>query len=288
MTQGRSGRAALALLLPEWQGYGLGADVHHGATALAREWFRDDHDRLTIDAPVTEAAPLRVDDGVLGLASIAPRFIRTLDELRRRAPERVRVAGGTCGVELAPIAYLNERYNGELTVVWLDAHADLNTPGSSPSGHFHGMVLRSLLGDGPPAIVDRMPRPLQPSQVVLVGPRDVDPPESAFATASNIPILGDDAFDDLSIVEAVLSARNARQIYIHFDVDVLAMATFGGALLPTPPGGPTLTQAAALIAHLQARFDVVGLSVLELCDRGDAIRQVVASLEGVPPVFPRA
>jgi len=285
MTQGRSGSAGLALLLPEWQGYGLGPDVHHGATVLAHEWFRDSDDLLTIDAPVVEAEPLRVDDGVLGLASIAPRFIRTLDELRRRAPERVRVAGGTCGVELAPIAYPNERYELDLTVLWLDAHADLNTPASSPSGHFHGMVLRSLLGDGPAAIVDRMPRPLKPSQVVLVGPRDVDPPESAFASASKIPILGDEAFDDLSIIDAVLAERNARRIYVHFDVDVLAMETFGGALLPTPPGGPTLAQATALIGHLQSRFDVVGLSVLELCDRGDAIRQVVASLEGAQPIF---
>lgn len=283
-----SGCALLSLLLPEWQGYGLGADVHRGATALAHEWFRESADLLTIDAPVTEPEPLRVDDGVLGLASIAPRFLRALDELRRRAPERVRVAGGTCGVELAPIAYLNERNNGELAVLWLDAHADLNTPESSPSGHFHGMVLRSLLGDGPAAIVDHIPRPLNPSQVLLVGPRDVDPPESAFATASGIPILGDEAFDDPSIIDGWLAERNARRIYIHFDVDVLAMETFGGALLPTPPGGPTLAQAAALIAHLQSRFDVVGLSVLELCDRGDAIRQVVASLGGVPPAFPRA
>lgn len=278
----------LSLLLPEWQGYGLGADVHHGATALAAEWFRGEADVLTIDAPVEETAPLRVAEGVLGLASIAPRFICALDALRRRAPERVRVAGGTCGVELAPITYLNERYGGDLAVLWLDAHADLNTPQSSPSGHFHGMVLRSLFGDGPSAIVDHIARPLTPAQVVLIGPRDLDEPESDFVRDADLALLGDDAFSDLSIVESLLRARGFRRIYIHFDVDVLAMATFGGALLPTPRGGPTLAQASALIKHLHARFDVVGLSVLELCDRGDAIRQVVASLEGARPVSPPA
>lgn len=274
----------LSLLLPEWQGYGLGADVHHGATALAAEWFGRDAGALTIDAPVAETEPLRVDEGVLGLASIAPRFVRTLEALRRRSPERVRVAGGTCGVELAPISYLNDRYDGDLAVLWLDAHADLNTPQSSPSGHFHGMVLRSLLGDGPPSIVDHLPRALTPSQVALIGPRDLDPPESDYASKAGIALLGDAAFSDFSIVEGLLQRRGFRRLYIHFDVDVLAMATFGGALLPTPPGGPTLAQASALIKHLHARFDVVGLSVLELCDRGDAIRQVVALLEGARPV----
>lgn len=243
---------------------------------------------LTIGAPVSETEPLRVDDGVLGLASIAPRFVRAFDALRASGPQRVRVAGGTCGVELAPVAYLNERYGGDLAVLWLDAHADLNTPQSSPSGHFHGMVLRSLLGDGPRAIVDHIPRPLTPPQVVLIGPRDLDDPEAEYVRKSGIAHLGDAAFSDLSIVETLLNARGFRRIYIHFDVDVLEMATFNGALLPTPPGGPTLAQASALINHLQARFDVVGLSVLELCDRGDAIRQVVASLSDAPPVFPPA
>ena len=265
-------------MLPEWQGYGLGPAVHDGATKLAAEWFGKDAGALTIDAPIAESAPLRVDDGVLGLASIAPRFVRTLSELRRRAPERLRVAGGTCGVELAPIAYLNERYRGDLTVLWLDAHADLNTPASSPSGHFHGMVLRSLLGDGPAAIVEQIPRPLTPAQVVLVGPRDLDPPESGYMSDTGIALLGDEAFADPLIIEALLSMRHARRIYIHFDVDVLSMAAFDGALMPTPPGGPTLTEVSALIAHLSSRFDVVGLSVLELCDRGDAIRRVAGAL----------
>lgn len=278
----------LSVLLPEWQGYGLGTDVHHGATVLAAEWFRGDADVLRIDAPLTEIEPLHVDDAVLGLASIAPRFVRTLEALRRRAPDRVRVAGGTCGVELAPVAYLNERYVGDLTVLWLDAHADLNTPQSSPSGHFHGMVLRSLLGDGPKAIVEHLRRPLTPAQVVLIGPRDLDQAEADFIRDADVALLGDNAFSDFAALDALLAARDARRLYIHFDVDVLAMATFDGALLPTPPGGPTLNQASRLIAHLKSHYDVVGLSVLELCDRGDAIRRVVSALEDAPPVFPPA
>jgi hypothetical protein len=60
----------LRLLHPEWQGYGLNADVLHGARALAARLFRD-RDVVTIDAP--EHEQLQVKDGVLGLDSIARR-----------------------------------------------------------------------------------------------------------------------------------------------------------------------------------------------------------------------
>src|SRR4029078_8119073 len=115
---------------------------------------------VTVDVP--EHEHLDCVEGVLGLASIAARFAGTLPEPRRRAPDRILSIGGTCGTELAPVAYLNERWGGRMAVLWLDAHADLNPPASSPSGHFHGMVLRTLLGDGPRELTAELHRPLIP------------------------------------------------------------------------------------------------------------------------------
>lgn len=62
-------------------------------------------------------------------------------------------------------------------MAWFDAHPDLNTPESSPSGADHGMVLRALLGDGDPAF-SASPA-LEPGRVTLVGTRAVDPAELA-------------------------------------------------------------------------------------------------------------
>jgi arginase len=50
---------------------------------------------------------------------------------------------------LEPVSAALARHGDGLAVVWFDAHGDLNTPESSPSGAFHGMVLRTLLGQGP-------------------------------------------------------------------------------------------------------------------------------------------
>src|SRR5262252_5849854 len=101
------------LLYPEWQGYGLSSTVYDGAAAMALALFPGTKFTL-VDSPPAEQ--LRIRDGVLGLDSIAPRFRQTLDRLRVSAPDVVVTVGGTCGVEAAPVAYLNERYNGNLAI----------------------------------------------------------------------------------------------------------------------------------------------------------------------------
>lgn len=63
--------------------------------------------------------------------------------------DRVITVGGDCAVDIAPIAAARARYGDALTVLWIDAHPDVYSPQTLPSGAFHGMVVRALLGDGP-------------------------------------------------------------------------------------------------------------------------------------------
>jgi arginase len=209
---------------------------------------------------------------VLGLASIVPRTRRTLARLQAARPTRLVTIGGTCGVELAPVSYLNDLYQGDLAVVWLDGHADLNTPASSPSGHFHGMVLRTLLGDGPAALVDQLPRPLAASQVFLVGARDLDPPEQAFIASGGVTLVGEDVFSDPRHLTTLLSTHGFGHVYVHFDVDVINPGDFHGALMHAP-GGPSLAAVADVLGALHRHTDVVGFSVLEYVDRHAADRE---------------
>jgi len=256
------------LLLPEWQGYGRSPDAADGARALARAWWGDRAHTL-IDAPREET--LRSEEGVLGLSSMVPRVRQTLARLREARPARLVTIGGTCGVELAPVAYLNDLYHGDLAIVWLDGHADLNTPNSSPSGHFHGMVLRTLLGEGPAAFVDLIPRALTASQVFLVGARDLDPPERAFIDASDVTWMPDDAFNDPRRLTDLIASRGFGQVYVHFDVDVIDPDDLDGALMHAP-GGPLLAEVAEVVSALHRHTKVVGFSVLEYCDRNPADR----------------
>ena len=222
-----------------------------------------------------------VGGGVLGLSSIAARFRTALARLRESAPDVVVTVGGTCGVEAAPVAYLNERYAGDLAVVWFDAHGDLNTPSSSPSGHFHGMVLRTLLGDGPPEYVAELRRTLQPQQIFLAGTRDLDPGESAFVRDAGISVTPPAAFTDPLAVAAAVRARGFRNVYLHLDMDCFEPDEFPDALVRTP-GGPSFASVAATIVELTAAFDVVGFSLVRMpFDRGGDTLARLSNLRAV-------
>jgi arginase len=253
------------LLFPEWQGSGRTPAVQAGALAIARELFAGTK-FLTIASPEQEA--LRRERGVNGLASIAPRFVGALAKLREAAPDRIVTIGGTCGVEAAPVGYLNERYDGDLAVVWLDAHGDLNTPESSPSGNFHGMILRTLLGEGPPEYVAALRRPLMPGQVFLAGTRDLDPPEAELVTGLGISMTPPHDFARPQVLAGTMASRGFSRVYLHVDLDVLHPDDFPDTLMRTP-GGPRLAEVCGMLRALGGAFEVAGVSVVEYV-HGDA------------------
>ncbi len=111
--------------------------------------------------------------------------------------------GGDCGVELEPVAAARLAYGDRLVVVWFDAHGDVNTPDSSPSGAYHGMVLRALTGEGPQGLVPDAC--LDPGRIVLAGVRDLDPAEADFVAAAGIRRWGVEE-DPAALVAAVASA----------------------------------------------------------------------------------
>ncbi len=252
----------LSLLLAEWQGYGLDSSVAAGARAIADLFGRRKF--VEVEAPDPEA--LAVEDGVLGLSSIAARAAATLDVIRQRHPSRIFTAGGTCSVELAPVSYLNERYRGDLAVVWFDAHADLNTPQTSPSGHFHGMILRTLLGAGPASLVSLVPRPLAPTQVILAGARDLDRDEAMFISDAAVSLLTP---ADLLVPDRIagrVRAAGFTKLYVHLDLDVIDPEDFPDSLIHAP-GGVSMEHITDTVRDLARAFDVVGFSTVEFRPR---------------------
>ena len=118
--------------------------------------------------------------------------------LARGLPRRPLVLGGCCCAHVGAIRGLAARH-GRLAVVWLDAHGDLNTPESSPSGNLWGMPLRTAIDEGS----------IRTDDVALVGARDLDPPERAYVAEHGID-------DDLS-----RALDGADAVYVALDLDVL-------------------------------------------------------------------
>ena len=102
-----------------------------------------------------------------------------LELLTEDAPDRLFTLGGGCDADVPGIVYMNEKYHGELTVLWLDAHGDLNTPGTSSSALFYGMPLRSVMHESCFGLLENR-LPLRATQVIHIGGRDLDTAEEAF------------------------------------------------------------------------------------------------------------
>src|SRR5690606_23961598 len=113
-------------------------------------------------------------------------------------------------------------------------HPDLNTPQSSPSGAFTGMVLRALTGEGVPGLVPA--RSVSPASIVLAGARAIDEGEEAFIDAAGVRLLGVDELGSPAALLSAIEATGASAVYLHIDVDVLDPAEITGLAAPVPFG----------------------------------------------------
>lgn len=263
---------ALKCLNSEWQGC-ENPILQEGATKLAQELFRHD-EFLKIDDSSQQS--LEKQDGVFALNTIGQRFLYVLKTLENLAPEKIMTVGGSCGTEAAPVAYLNKLYKGNLAVVWFDAHGDLNTPKSSPSGHFHGMVLRTLLGEGPDVFCKQMDRPIVSKQVFLAGVRDLDEAEQEYINSSDITISD----VNKKLTDQILSS-GFQKAYIHIDVDVFNPNDFSDALMPTK-GGPTRSELTDCLSMISNQLDIVGVGIVEFCgEKQETAKQLYKILKDI-------
>lgn len=195
--------------------------------------------------------------------------------------------GGDHSVAIGSVAAVARhcaRQGRPLHVVWLDAHADCNTPATSPSGHLHGMPLACLLGQGSPALMHWLQRwlgtgpVLQPHQLSLLGVRSTDPGEDAFLRAISLePVrIG----HGQGVVQA-LAQRLARldahtHVHLSLDWDVLDPQRAPGVSTPVP-GGLSAAQALACMRLLAASGRVGSVDAVELNLARD-VRQQTARL----------
>jgi arginase family enzyme/GNAT superfamily N-acetyltransferase len=228
--------------VPQWQ----------GSSSATAHRLREGADRLAglIPAGCRTLVEAGDEPGTGALTANAVRTRSALERTRGRFPVTV---GGDCGVELEPIGMAVRRHGARLAVVWFDAHGDLNTPVSSPSGAFHGMVLRTLLGEGPEGLVPD--RPLRPEQVILAGVRALDPAEREYAESAGLRLVTTPA-------ELVQALAGADAAYVHIDLDVLDPAAFASVGAPEPDG-LSPDRLVAMVRALAGRVEVAGLGITE-------------------------
>jgi arginase len=183
------------------------------------------------------------------------------------------VLGGDHSVAVGTVAGVSRYHrarNEKIGLIWIDAHADMNTPGSSPSGNVHGMPLACCIGDGPDEltkIFGYAPK-VAPENVAIIGLRDVDRTE-----AQNVQSAGVRAFTMREIDERGLRAVMAEAVevasartagfHVSFDMDSVDPAEAPGVGTPVR-GGLTYREAHLAMELICDSGRMLGMEVVEV------------------------
>ena len=154
---------------PDYQCHSCGREFCAGLVRVPRAWGKGGEamaEAAWLELPYPEAAVVEED-------SLAEQSVALASEL----PILPLVLGGCCCAHVGAIQGLSAR-EASLSVVWIDAHGDLNTPATSPSGNAWGMPLRMLIDGGV----------VSPQHVALLAARNLDPPEVEFIERSGLQV----------------------------------------------------------------------------------------------------
>ena len=195
-------------------------------------------------------------------------------EAAARAGDFVLCVGGDHSVAAGSVAAAL-KIRPDLGVVWVDAHADLNSPDSSPSGNMHGMPVSLLLGHcGPPAAFGKAwdwllspgaPR-LAPRALVYVGLRDLDAGEVIAIRELGVLAFTMADVDRLGIAKvakAVEKHLRGRPLHLSFDVDAVDPSVIAATGTPSP-GGLSYREAHFLCEELAATRRLCSMDLVEV------------------------
>lgn len=209
------------------------------------------------------------------LSEIAGTCLRLAEKVERAVAQNKvpLVLGGDHSVAVGTISGVAHHFHkrGEkIGVLWIDAHADMNTPQTSPSGNVHGMPLACLVGKGPKELTELFgysPK-VDPRNVALVGIRDVDILEAPHVKKSGVRAFTMRDIDEKGLPavmqEAVaIASAGTAGVHLSFDMDVVDPDEAPGVGTPVR-GGITYREAHLAMELISDAANLVSLEVVEV------------------------
>jgi arginase len=239
---------------------GPSAIRYAGLAARIRDLGRDYVDLGDVETAVPEATGSG-DDRARFLQEIKDACGRVADQVAQAVTDGYMplVLGGDHSVALGTLGGLARQF-GPGGVLWVDAHADLNTPETSPTGNVHGMVLAAALGlAGPEFESDRWPIP-EVERVALVGVRSIDEGERERLHRLDARVYTMSDIDRLGLERAIREslAHLAGPGFVHLSLDLDAVDPEVAPGVGTPVRGGFSYREAHLAMELVAESGLVG------------------------------
>jgi arginase len=256
-----------------------GVDMGPAAVRYAGLYERLRDLQLVVDDTGNVAVPAReeynddpADQGERNARYLGP-IARVLTDVYSRSRQIAKSGafgiflGGDHSISLGTVG--GQAALGRVGVVWVDAHADFNTPATSPSGNIHGMPLACLLGEGPDALVNlgHAGRKVEPGCVTLVGVRSIDRDERDRLRESGVHLYTMSDIDDMGMrgvaLEVVAHLHDCDRVHVSLDLDSLDPEEAPGVGTPVP-GGLTYREAHRLMEILAGLGNLSSLDLVEI------------------------
>lgn len=210
----------------------------------------------------------------------ALRFLDEIEKVVGRTREAVRsglqggcfplVLGGDHSLSMGSVAAVAEHYRRQdhsVGLIWVDAHADMNRPETTPSGNIHGMSLAVLLGRGHPRLTRRQPS-VNPENASVLGARELDAGEKRLIAELGVRVFTMSEIDERGVapcMDEALERANAGTAGFHMSLDLDALDPRVAPGVGTPVQGGLTYREGHLVCEKAARSGrLLSLEVVEL------------------------
>jgi len=183
------------------------------------------------------------------------------------------ILGGDHSLSIGTVSAVAAHYRARderVGLIWVDAHTDMNTPETTPSGNIHGMSLAVLTGRGPERLVQLggdLPA-VRPENVCVIGARDIDEREKETVRAQGVRVFTMSEIDERGIatcVDEAIDRASAGTAGFHLSFDLDGIDPMVAPGVGTPVAGGMTYREAHLVCEKAARSDrVLSLEVVEL------------------------
>ncbi|MGB9420514.1 MAG: arginase family protein [Candidatus Acidiferrum sp.] len=203
-----------------------------------------------------------------------PEIVAALNDLKPRAEvgaksgALVLIIGGDCTQTIAVLTGAR-RYYKHISLIWMDRHADLNTPASTPSGRLDGMALAAIQGRGSAELVRFWGEPplVREPETLIYGLEVVDPAEQEFLNRSPMRHI---YAVDVQLKGASAAAQGAlaqlhtdsREFMVHLDLDVIAQEEFPATNVPGS-GGLSYADVRASLSEFVKQKNLLALHIAQ-------------------------
>src|SRR3989344_2913186 len=207
-------------------------------------------------------------------ADVANIIKKTSDIVSQKISEKYRVLGlgGDHTISIGTISGASKALRGDLGVIWIDAHADLNTSQTSLSGNLHGMASATVLGFGDSALTGLVACKIKKEHMFYIVLKDLDQAKIDLIRSQSIAAVTmmdivENGFS--SIMEHVrLLNEKVSNIWISLDVDVIDKEVAPASLMTTF-GGLSYREITNLLMYLGKTSRVAGMDVVEMTPKKD-------------------